>query len=798
MMNEENRRKKLKTGINEKEVDAIVERIGSDNRNVIPILSAIQKEFHYLPQEALQRVCEITEITAANIAGVASFYSSFRHTPAGKHMIKVCIGTACHVKGATRIKDAILRYLNIEEGDDTDSEGLFTVLEVACLGCCTLAPAVQIDDITYGHLTPTNIGEMIDDFFKLQLDLENSSSKKDDSILKVDKDGKEEIRISLGACCIANGSGVVMKAMEDEIRSTQLEVNLKEVACSGICHQTPIVEVFDKDGVSTLYSKVTPDQAQGIIRAHFKPKRLFHRLGGEIDSMLEILLSGGDKKALLSQKIDVRDSQIEAFLGKQKNIATANCGHIAPLDIDEYIAYDGFKAFEKVLKFENRDKIVDEIIKSGLRGRGGAGFLTGKKWDLVKSATGDKKYVVMNGDEGDPGAYMDRKLLESFPFRVLEGVMIAAYTIGASSGELYIRDEYPLAVLRIRKAITIMEERGYLGKNILNSEFDFEINVMEGAGAFICGEESALLESIEGKRGIPRMRPPYPVTSGLWGKPTLVNNVETFACIPWIIVNGAEKFASIGSDKSKGTKVFSLTGKIKRGGLIEVPMGTTINEIVNDIGGGVGEERVFKAVQIGGPSGGCIPAALCDISVDYEKLVTVGAIMGSGGLVVLDDTDCMVDVAKYFLEFSQEQSCGKCTFCRIGTTRMVEILRRICDGEGRSGDIEKLEHLANITQKGSLCGLGQTAPNSVLTTLRYFREEYEAHINGSCPALKCTKLIKYFITTDCIGCTKCAQVCPVDAIEMLPHERHSIDDEKCIRCDMCRNSCSVSAVKIKS
>ena len=784
--------------INIEDIDAIVERIGSGNRNVIPILSAIQKEFHYLPQEALQRVCEITDITAANIASVASFYSSFRHSPAGKHMIKVCIGTACHVKGATRIKDAILRYLNIEEESDTDSEGLFTVLEVACLGCCTLAPAVQIDDVTYGHLTPTNIGEMIDDFLKLQLDLENSTSKKDDKSLKVEKNGKDAIRISLGACCVAGGSGVVMEALEDEIRSTQLEVNLKEVACTGVCHQTPIVEVFDKDGISTLYSKVTPDQAQGIVRAHFKPKKLFHRLAGEIDSMLEIMLSGGSKNVLSSENIDVRDSQIEAFLGKQKNIATANCGHIDPLDIDEYIVYDGFKALKKVLKDETRDKIVDEIIKSGLRGRGGAGFPTGKKWALVKEAKGDKKYVVMNGDEGDPGAYMDRKLLESFPFRVLEGVMIAAYSVGADSGELYIRDEYPLAVSRIRKAITIMEENGYLGKNILNSGFDFEINVMEGAGAFICGEESALLESIEGKRGIPRMRPPYPVTNGLWGKPTLVNNVETFACISWIIANGAEKFASIGSEKSKGTKVFSLTGKIKRGGLIEVPMGMTINEIVNDIGGGVEEGRVFKAVQIGGPSGGCIPADLCDIPVDYEKLGTVGAIMGSGGLVVLDDTDCMLDVAKYFLEFSQEQSCGKCTFCRIGTTRMVEILHRICDGRGRKGDIEKLEHLGNITKKGSLCGLGQTAPNSVLTTIKYFREEYEAHINGSCPALKCSKLIKYFITTDCIGCTKCAQVCPVDAIEMIPHERHKIDDEKCIRCDMCRNSCSVSAVKIRS
>jgi len=782
------------TEVNLADIDQIVAEFGTESRYVIPILEKVQLKYNYLPEAALRYICEITEITPADITGVASFYSAFRHTPAGKHLIKVCVGTACHVKGASRIKDAILRLLNVEEGGDSDSEGVFTVTEVACLGCCTLAPAVQIDDVTYGHLTPNNVGEMIDDFIALQ---KRKKDEGESGELGDDAEVQGEVRIGLGSCCIAGGSLNVRKSLEKEIRKLGSPIRIKTVGCVGMCHRTPLVEIIDKTGESTLYAKVDPIEAPRIIRKHFQATGLANRVKTGATEILDKLLSSGQQEGVSRYSIDVRDEPVQAFLGKQKHIAAANCGHIDPLDLDEYLRFDGFKALEKVLKENNPEGIIKTILESGLRGRGGAGFSTGRKWALVREREGEK-YVVMNGDEGDPGAFMDRMLLESFPFRILEGITIAAFAIGADKAELYIREEYPLALLRVHDAIDLAKEKGFLGKNIFDRGFNLDIHIMEGAGAFVCGEETALLESIEGKRGSPRLRPPYPAEKGLWNKPTLVNNVETYACIPWIIREGPEKFAELVTDKSKGTKVFSLTGKINRGGLIEVPMGITIREIVEQIGGGIQNGRKFKAVQIGGPSGGCIPEANSDIPIDYEQLINAGAIMGSGGLVVLDDSDCMVDVSKYFLEFTQDQSCGKCTYCRIGTKRMLEILTRLCEGQGKKGDLEELEHLAVITRQGSLCQLGGTAPNPVLSTLRYYREEYEAHIAGRCPAGKCMALIRYYVTDECIGCTKCAQVCPVDAIAMTPYEQHQIDDEKCSRCDMCRQGCPVQAIKIRS
>jgi NADH-quinone oxidoreductase subunit F len=416
---------------------------------------------------------------------------------------------------------------------------------------------------------------------------------------------------------------------------------------------------------------------------------------------------------------------------------------------------------------------------------------------VVSQQNNETKYVICNGDEGDPGAFMDRMILESFPFRVIEGLAIAAMAVGSREGIFYIRHEYPLAVKRVRAAIAELEKRGWFGEKLLGVGGPFKLSVFEGAGAFVCGEETALIASIEGGRGMPKLRPPFPAVEGLWGKPTLINNVETLALVPWIMRNGAEKFAAIGTAKSKGTKVFALAGKIKRGGLIEVPMGTTIREIVEEIGGGAAEGRRFKAVQIGGPSGGCVPARLADTPVDFESLREIGAIMGSGGLVVLDDTSCMVDIARYFLQFTQDQSCGKCTFCRIGTKRMLDILERLCTGKATRQHLEELERLAVQVGAGSLCGLGKTAPNPVLTTLKYFREEYEAHLAGRCPARKCTTLIKYTINTDCTGCTICAQQCPVEAIPMTPYAQHVIDDVKCTRCDTCRLVCPHDAVEVK-
>jgi NADH:ubiquinone oxidoreductase subunit F (NADH-binding) len=434
---------------------------------------------------------------------------------------------------------------------------------------------------------------------------------------------------------------------------------------------------------------------------------------------------------------------------------------------------------------------------SGLRGRGGAGFPTHLKWSAVRAEESAKKHIVCNGDEGDPGAFMDRMLMESYPYRIIEGMIIAARCVGADEGFLYIRAEYPLAIKRVTEALEKCRERGFLGEHILGTDFSLQLKIVAGAGAFVCGEETALMASIEGRRGMPRLRPPFPAQKGLWGRPTLINNVETYACVPWIIRNGAEAFARIGVGKSKGTKVFALAGKVARGGLIEVPMGISIRQVVEEIGGGIAGGLKFKAVQVGGPSGGCIPATKDYLSVDYETLTEAGAMMGSGGLVVLDETDCMVDIARYFLQFTQNQSCGKCTFCRIGTRRMLDILDRLCAGKGEAADLPELEHLATIVKKGSLCGLGKTAPNPVLTTMRYFRDEYEAHVVGRCPAGKCKALIKYVITDDCIGCTICAQHCPADAIAMKPYEKHEIDLEKCTRCDTCRSVCPSKAVQVQ-
>ncbi|MCK4921811.1 MAG: 4Fe-4S binding protein, partial [Bacteroidales bacterium] len=456
----------------------------------------------------------------------------------------------------------------------------------------------------------------------------------------------------------------------------------------------------------------------------------------------------------------------------------------------------GFRALAKCLRKDPK-WVINEIKESGIRGRGGAGFPTAQKWTIVAGEKSDKKYVICNGDEGDPGAFMDRMLLESYPYRIIEGMIIAAFSVGSDEGIFYIRAEYPLAVTRIQQAIQICYDEGYLGENILDSGFNFNISVYQGAGAFVCGEETALIASIEGKRGFPRIRPPFPAIKGLWGKPTLVNNTETLAQLGYILLRNARAFNTIGTEKSKGTKVFALAGKVARGGLIEVPMGMTIREVVEEIGGGVANGRKFKAVQVGGPSGGCIPASMSDTSIDFESLAEVGAMMGSGGMVVLDDKDCMVDIAKYFLSFTQNESCGKCTFCRIGTKRMLEIMEKITTGRGVEKDLEELESLAGWTKKGSLCGLGKTAPNPVLSTLKFFREEYEAHINGVCPSGKCQDMIRYDITDDCIGCTLCVQECPVDAIPFTPHEKHTIDMELCIKCDSCRQVCPVDAVITK-
>ncbi len=656
------------------------------------------------------------------------------------------------------------------------------------------APVIQIDGVTYGHLAPAMVGEVLHDF------LEHHKNGAVQRAAKVVQPSGElgEIRIGLGSCCVAQGSGRVHERIEQVLAQTGAPAVVKRVGCVGMCHQTPLVELVSPGGEVKLFSKVSSEIAPELVLKTFKPKGLRRRIAHSISRLLDRIMSDETGDALARRAIDARDPPVCAFLGPQKHLATEYCGRIDPTDIEEYLRHDGFRALRRSIEELSPEKIIAEIDASGLRGRGGAGFPSGKKWSAVRAAAGAVKYVLCNGDEGDPGAFMDRMLLESFPYRVIEGMAIAARAVGAREGFFYIRAEYPLAVKRIKEAIEVCNNRGCLGEKIMGSEFSFRLSVKEGAGAFVCGEETALIASIEGRRGMPRLRPPFPAECGLWGKPTLVNNVETYALVPWIVRNGAKSFAALGAATSKGTKVFALAGKVRRGGLIEVPMGATIAEVVEQIGGGVAGGRKFKAVQIGGPSGGCVPAELAGTPIDYEKLAAVGAIMGSGGLVVLDDADCMVDIARYFLRFTQDQSCGKCTFCRIGTRRMLDILDRICEGHGKHGDLELLDELAHQVSAGSICGLGRTAPNPVLSTLRYFRAEYEAHLAGQCPAGRCKALIAYRITDDCIGCTLCAQHCPVDAIPMTPYQQHAIDQEKCTRCDTCLQICPEKAVVVES
>jgi NADH:ubiquinone oxidoreductase subunit F (NADH-binding)/(2Fe-2S) ferredoxin/NAD-dependent dihydropyrimidine dehydrogenase PreA subunit len=596
---------------------------------------------------------------------------------------------------------------------------------------------------------------------------------------------------------VAGGSAKIRDALEDELDGLQCRVDIKPVGCVGMCHRTPLVEVIIPGEEPVLYAKVTPEDIPEIVEKHFSSDRPFIKVRAAAEGVLKKLYSDVARNVPERHALNVRDEPVADFLGRQQHLATEHGGVLNPSDMEEYKKLGGFKALKEIFFKNDPGQLIDEIGKSGLRGRGGGGFKTAAKWNIVRAAQGEKKYIIMNGDEGDPGAFMDRMIMESFPYRVIEGMIIASFAIGATEGFLYVRAEYPLAVKRLRMALKEFEAAGYLGDNILGIGHSLHLTVFEGAGAFVCGEESALIASLEGRRGMPNYRPPFPAERGFKNCPTLVNNAETYSLVPWIIRNGADAFAAMGTERSKGTKVFSLAGKVERGGLIEVPMGITIREVVEEIGGGVANGRTFKAVQIGGPSGGCIPARLGDTSVDYEALMEVGAMMGSGGFVVLDDGDCMVEMARYFLSFTQSESCGKCTPCRVGTKRMLEILNRLCIGQGKAGDIEKLEQLAKTVKAQSLCGLGKTAPNPVLTTIKYFRDEFEAHIEGRCPAGKCEKLITYSITDDCIGCTKCAVECPVDAIKGEPYSVFEIDPEACVRCGACRAICPVDAVVVK-
>jgi len=773
------------------DINNTISSLGAEKNKVIPILQEIQKAYNYLPQEALTEVCEKSDISASQITGVATFYNQFRLAPAGKHLIKVCVGTACHVKGAMQVYDAFQRHLKLSDKEDTDQERNFTLEKVSCLGCCTLAPVIQIDDVTFGKVKQNEIPQIIDNFLVNQKSQLKFAPKRNKQLIS-----QGEVRIGLGSCCVASGSEKIREALHLALVETGIQTQVKQVGCVGMCHQVPLLEIVSGNNPPLLYSKVSPDEVKNILLKHFKPQSFFQKLKNTINQTLETLYYPESPVLLGGNLLDMKEKHVDDFMNQQIHIATENKGVLNPSDIEEYKSNHGFMALRKAILSLSQEQVINEVLKSGIRGRGGAGFLTGKKWETVFNTKSEHKYVICNGDEGDPGAFMDRMLLESFPYRIIEGMSIAARAVGASQGFMYIRAEYPLAVTRIKNALDVCRKNSMLGNNILGSDFCFDIEVFEGAGAFVCGEETALIESMEGERGMPRIRPPFPATSGLNSLPTLINNVETLATIPWIIRNGAEAFNKIGTESSKGTKVFSLAGKVVRGGLIEVPMGITISDIVDGIGGGVVGHKKFKAVQIGGPSGGCIPENLSHTPVDFHYLNEVGAMMGSGGLVVLDNNDCVVDIARYFLSFTQNQSCGKCVFCRIGTKHMLNILDKLCTGKGEPNDIQLLEDLCEKVKIGSLCGLGKTAPNPVLTSLKYFRKEYQAHIDKKCPAKKCKDLISYSVNNKCIGCTKCAQDCPVQAIEFKPYQIHSIDKEKCIKCDICKQVCSFDAIDV--
>ncbi len=596
--------------------------------------------------------------------------------------------------------------------------------------------------------------------------------------VNLNADTKEKhILVCHGTGCTSSKSPKIIENFRKILEEKNIEnVRVIQTGCFGLCAKGPIVIIRPED---TFYAMVQPDDCEEIIQTHIVEGKLVERLLCK------------DIDETIVNRLDELN-----FYKKQKRIALKNCGIIDPENIDEYIAFDGYKALEKVLTSMTQDDVIKVVSDSGLRGRGGAGFPTGKKWLFTKMAEGDQKYVVCNADEGDPGAFMDRSILEGDPHCVIEAMMIAGYAIGANKGYIYVRAEYPIAVQRFQIAIDQAKEYGILGKNIWNTGFDFDLEIRLGAGAFVCGEETALLESIEGRRGQPRLKPPYPANSGLWGKPTLINNVETYANITKIILNGAEWYSSIGTETSKGTKVFALGGNVVNVGLVEVPMGTTLREIVFDIGGGIPNGRKFKAAQTGGPSGGCIPAEHLDTPIDYESLGAIGSMMGSGGLIVMDDSKCMVNLAKFYLGFTVDESCGKCTPCRIGTKRMLEILEKITNGEGEIGDLEKLEKLAINIKKASVCGLGQTAPNPVLSTLKYFKDEYRAHIAyKKCPAGECKALLNITIDPEkCKGCGLCKRNCPVNAISGEVKQPHVIDPEVCIKCGTCISKCPFKAI----
>lgn len=747
------------------------------------VMLECQEKWGWLSPEVLSEISDRCCVPLAQIYEVATFYTRYRLKPAGKHTIYQCHGTACHVRNAKGLQREIERHLKIPEGQDTDPDREYTLEKTGCLGCCSLAPAVQVGDKMYGPVRADEIPAMLDDFHATRR--QTGAREPEDGTAHPGR-----VRICVDSCCLARDSGEVRDIAQRVARELGLEASIQPMPCVLLCDSTPQIEITGHDGRTAIYTRVRPSDVRELMLEHF-PAQGMNKVKAFGNRMLYPFLYSGQTPPPPARHTAREYSDGNAgFFGHQKRVATEPMGGGDPLNLDDWVQSGGFSALGEVKRI-GADAFLRELDASGLRGRGGAGFPTAIKWRAAREAKGGDKVVLINGDEGDPGAFMDRMLLESFPFRVLEGALIAAHIIGAGEIIFYIRAEYPHALRRMREAI----------RRLCDSQlFDFQpgMRVVEGAGAYICGEETAMLESLEGRAGRPRQKPPYPAEYGLEGRPTLVNNVETLCMIPWIAKNGGEEYAKLGTKDSPGTKVFALAGKVRRVGLIEVEMGTTIRTLVEEIGGGVPEGKRFKAVLIGGPSGGMIPEWDRDLPVDFQTLSKTGAILGSGGLVVLDEDDCAVDIAAYFLRFSRDESCGQCSACRLGTRQAAKILDNLCRGKGHKRDLDELESLVEHMTSSSICGLGKMAANPLATAMRHFRDEFEAHLNGFCPAKSCSDLIQYHINDRCVACTLCAQACPVDAIPFAPREKHSIDTELCTRCGACLEACPVDAVERRS
>jgi NADH:ubiquinone oxidoreductase subunit F (NADH-binding)/NADH:ubiquinone oxidoreductase subunit E/Pyruvate/2-oxoacid:ferredoxin oxidoreductase delta subunit len=756
--------------------------------HLIELLQDVQRSFGHVPEEAMSAIAARLSVPAIEVYRVASFFRAFALEPRGKHIITVCMGTACHVRGAPRMVDELQALLGIGPGGTTD-DSLLSLETVNCLGACALGPVVVLDGVYHHHMSPGKLRTLVASVRESERLLEppaRLTSVDDLAALRArvaarHASAKATVTVGGGTCGEASGSQALMEAFERVLQARGLAgtVHLRLSGCHGFCEQEPMV-VVDPGG--TLYCRVAPEDVREIVARTVEK-------GEVVDRLLYVDPLSGDA-ARTEAEIPFYRVQDRVVLGQNRLVD--------PRDVEDYIAVGGYSALAKVLTTSTPEAVIGEISASGLRGRGGGGFPTGRKWEACRAAPGDDKYVICNADEGDPGAYMDRSILEGNPHAVLEGMLIGAYAVGARDGYFYVRDEYPLAVRHARVAAAQARERGLLGEHILGTDFSFDVEIVRGAGAFICGESTALMASLEGKVGEPRPKDVHTVRDGLWHRPTTLNNVETLANVPSIMANGSAWFAAKGTEGSKGTKIFALTGRVRNTGLVEVPMGTSLRSIVFDIGGGAADGREVKAVQTGGPSGGCLPVHMLDLPVDFDTLAEVGSMVGSGGMVVLDDQTCMVDVAGYFLRFLQEESCGKCVPCRLGIRRMLEIVTDISEGRGRPEQLDLLGELGVVMREASLCALGKTAPNPVLSSLEYFREEFETHVRDRrCPAGVCRALIEYRIDAErCTGCGLCRRSCAHTAIAGEPKQPHEIDLARCAKCGSCREVCRFDAVVI--